>query len=204
MSDKYILHYFNALARSINIKAILMSAKADWEDKPIAQNEWPKIKKSGLCEFEQVPILEHKGKKLSQRIAIELYLLRQFKLYGKNIDEEYQIDSLLCSFDDLIPSATGIMFCQDQKKKEELLKQFEEKFKLYLSKFEERYVKLGKGKYFLGDHFSGADIYVASALPGFCKLIGKNIINDNAPNLHQLIERLKSAELKSFYDKYMK
>ena len=204
MSDKYILHYFNALARSINIKAILMSAKADWEDKPIAQNEWPKIKKSGLCEFEQVPILEHKGKKLSQRIAIELYLLRQFKLYGKNIDEEYQIDSLLCSFDDLIPSATGIMFCQDQKKKEELLKQFEEKFKFYLSKFEERYVKLGKGKYFLGDHFSGADIYVASALPGFCKLIGKNIINDNAPNLHQLIERLKSAELKSFYDKYMK
>ena len=204
MSDKYILHYFNALARSINIKAILMSAKADWEDKPIAQNEWPKIKKSGLCEFEQVPILEHKGKKLSQRIAIELYLLRQFKLYGKNIDEEYQIDSLLCSFDDLIPSATGIMFCQDQKKKEELLKQFEEKFKFYLSKFEERYVKLGKGKYFLGDHFSGADIYVASALPGFCKLIGKNIINDNAPNLHQLIERLKNAELKSFYDKYMK
>ena len=90
------------------------------------------------------------------------------------------------------------------KKKEELLKQFEEKFKFYLSKFEERYVKLGKGKYFLGDHFSGADIYVASALPGFCKLIGKNIINDNAPNLHQLIERLKSAELKSFYDKYMK
>ena len=204
MSDKYILHYFNALARSINIKAILMSAKADWEDKPIAQNEWPKIKKSGLCEFEQVPILEHKGKKLSQRIAIELYLLRQFKLYGKNIDEEYQIDSLLCSFDDLIPSATGIMFCQDQKKKEELLKQFEEKFKFYLSKFEERYVKLGKGKYFLGDHFSGADIYVASTLPGFCKLIGKYIINDNAPNLHQLIERLKSAELKSFYDKYMK
>ena len=204
MSDKYILHYFNALARSINIKAILMSAKADWEDKPIAQNEWPKIKKSGLCEFEQVPILEHKGKKLCQRIAIELYLLRQFKLYGKNIDEEYQIDSLLCSFDDLIPSATGIMFCQDQKKKEELLKQFEEKFKLYLSKFEERYVKLGKGKYFLGDHFSGADIYVASALPGFCKLIGKYIINDNAPNLHQLIERLKGAELKSFYDKYMK
>ena len=204
MSDKYILHYFNALARSINIKAILMSSKADWEDKPIAQNEWPTIKKSGLCEFEQVPILEHKGKKLSQRIAIELYLLRQFKLYGKNIDEEYQIDSLLCSFDDLIPSATGIMFCQDQKKKEELLKQFEEKFKFYLSKFEIRYVNLGKGKYFLGDHFSGADIYVASALPGFCKLIGKDVIKDSAPNLNGLIERLKNAELKSFYEKYMK
>ena len=204
MSDKYILHYFNALARSINIKAILMAAKADWEDKSIAQNDWPKIKKSGLCEFEQVPILEHKGKKLSQRIAIELYLLRQFNLYGKNVDEQYQIDSLLCSFDDLIPLSTGIMFCQDKNKKEELLKQFEEKFKFYLSKFEIRYVNLGKGKYFLGDHFSGADIYVASALPGFCKLIGKNIIKDNAPNLNELIERLKNAELKSFYEKYMK
>ena len=33
MSDKYILHYFGANGRAINIRAILSAAKANWEDK---------------------------------------------------------------------------------------------------------------------------------------------------------------------------
>lgn len=37
-------------------------------------------------------------------LAIDLYLARQFKLYGKNAEDEYQIDSLLCTFDDLLPA----------------------------------------------------------------------------------------------------
>jgi glutathione S-transferase len=204
MSDKYILHYFGANGRAINIRAILSAAKANWEDKVITMEEWPKLKPSGFYEFGNVPVLEYKGKKYCQRIAIELFLLKQFNLYGKNPDEQYQIDSLLCSFDDLIPLSVGIMFCQDPKKKEELVKNFEEKYKFYLNKYEQRYLALGKGKYFLGDHFSGADIFVAASLPGFCKLIGKNIIKDNAPNLDVLIERLKKEELKEFHEKYFR
>ena len=96
------------------------------------------------------------------------------------------------------------MFCQDPKKKEELIQVFDEKLKFYLKKYEERYVALGKGKYFLGEHFSGADVYVAASIPGFCKLLGKNIVKDNAPNLDQLIERLKKEELKEFHEKYFR
>ena len=89
-----------------------------------------------------------------------------------------------------------------RKKKEEQKNQFIEKYKLYLKKYEERYVALGKGKYFLGDHFSGADIYIGSALPYFCDIIGHCIIKENAPNIFELVQRLKENELKEFYEKY--
>ena len=204
MSDKYILHYFGINGRAINIRAILSAAKANWEDKVISMEEWPKLKVSGFYEFGNVPVLEYKGKKYCQRIAIELFLLKQFNLYGKNNDEQYQIDSLFCSFEDLVPSVSGIMFCQDPKKKEELVKNFEEKYKFYLNKYEGRYLALGKGKYFLGDQFSGADIFVAASLPGICKFFKKDLIKEYAPNLSQLVDRLKNNELKEFHEKYLR
>ena len=198
----YTLHYFGVNGRATIPRAILTYAKAKWTDDRVKQEDWPKVKKSGLCEFEQMPILEVDGKKkLSQSMAIDLYLLKTFNLYGKNIDEQYQIDSLLCSFDDLFGPLAGFVFCQDEKKKEELKKQFIEKYKFYLKKYEERYVALGKGKYFLGDHFSGADIFVGSALPLFSYTLDEFIIKDNVPFLGELVTRLKQGELKEFHEK---
>ena len=200
MTDKYIFHYFDVNARGMLSKAILSSSKKEWTN--IIVENWGKIKKSGLCEFEQLPVLEHNGKKLCQSIAIELYLLKQFNLYGKNIDEQYQIDSLLCSFEDLFHLPHENLICRDEKKKKEQKNQFIEKYKLYLKKYEERYISLGKGKYFLGDNFSGADIFIGCALPYFCDIIGKCIIKENAPNVFELVQRLKENELKEFYEKY--
>ena len=202
MTDKYILHYFNANARGMLTKAILSSSKIEWTNDIIDFHKWKNIKKSGLCEFEQLPVLEHNNKKLCQSMAINLYLLKKFNLYGKNDEEEYQINSLLCTFEDLFELPHTLIFLIDEKKKEEIKNQFIEKFKLYLKKYEERYVSLGKGKYFLGDHFSGADIYIGSSLPYFCNIIGNNIIKKNCPNLFELIERLKNSELKEFFEKY--
>ena len=88
---KYILHYFGMNGRAAIPRAILTYAKADWTNDAIAMTDWPKIKKSGLCEFEQVPILEVDGKKYSQSNAINLYLAETFNLMGNNIEENYQI-----------------------------------------------------------------------------------------------------------------
>ncbi len=202
MTDKYIFHYFKANARGMLTKAILSSSKKEWTNDIIEFDKWKDLKKSGLCEFEQLPVLEHNNKKLCQSLAIDLYLLKQFNLYGKNDEEEYQINSLFCTFEDLFDLPHKLIFLNDEKKKEEIKNQFVEKFKLYLKKYEERYVSLGKGKYFLGEHFSGADIYIGSALPYFCDIIGKDIVKENCPNLFELIERLKNNELKEFFEKY--
>ncbi len=198
----YTLHYFEANGRATIARAILTYAKVKWTDDRVTLEKWPKLKQSGLCEFGQMPILIIDGKKiLCQSLAICLYLLKTFNLYGKNIDEQYQIDSLLCSFEDIFEPLADIAFCYDKKKKEELKKQYIVKFKLYLKKYEERYVALGKGKYFLGDHFSGADIYIGSALPLFCHSLGSYIIKDIAPTLGELVTRLKEGELKEFHEK---
>ena len=203
MSSKYTLYYFEANARATVSRAILTYAKADWEDKRITHEEWAKIKETDLFEFHQMPILEHNGKKMSQSIAIELYLLRQFNLYGKNIDEQYEIDNLLCTFEDLLPLLGKYTFrCKDEKEKEEAKKVLLEKVQFYAKKIEERYIKLGKGKYYLGDHFSGADIYIASAFPVFCNSLNMMVVKDTgALSLYDLIVRIKENELKEFHEK---
>ena len=203
MSSKYTLYYFEANARATVSRAILTYAKADWEDKRITHEEWAKIKETDLFEFHQMPILEHNGKKMSQSIAIELYLLRQFNLYGKNIDEQYEIDNLLCTFDDLLPLlGKYVSRSKDEKEKEETKKVLLEKVQFYAKKIEERYIKLGKGKYYLGDHFSGADIYIASVFPIFCNCLNMMIVKEaGALSLYDLIVRIKENELKEFHEK---
>ena len=203
MSSKYTLYYFPVNARAIIARAILTYAKADWEDKRITHEEWPKMKETDLFEFHQMPILEHNGKKMSQSLAIDLYLLRQFNLYGKNIDEQYEIDNLLCTFDDLIPLlGKYVSRSKDEKEKEETKKVLIEKVQFYVKKIEERYIKLGKGKYYLGDHFSGADIYIASVFPIFCNCLNMMIVKEaGALSLYDLIVRIKENELKEFHEK---
>ena len=53
---KYILHYFETNARGVISRAILSCAKADWTNDLVKKEDWPKLKKSGLCEYEQLPI----------------------------------------------------------------------------------------------------------------------------------------------------
>ena len=49
---KYILHYFHTNSRAQIARAILSFVKADWTNDMIKPEDWPAIKKGGLCEFE--------------------------------------------------------------------------------------------------------------------------------------------------------
>ena len=129
---KYILHYFAGNGRAIIPRAILCYAKADWTNDAINYPDWPTIKKSGLCEFEQVPILEVDGRKYSQSHAITLYLAETFNLMGKDIEENYQIRSLLFAIDDYNMEIWKAMFSKDEAKKPELLKAALDKFKFFI------------------------------------------------------------------------
>ena len=52
---KYILHYFYTNSRGMISRAILSHVKADWTNDMVKNPaDWPKIKKSDLCEFEQL------------------------------------------------------------------------------------------------------------------------------------------------------
>ena len=201
---KYTLHYFPVNGRAVVPRAILSCAKADWVDDRIAMTDWPKIKKSGLCEFGQLPILEIEGKKYSQSNAINLYLAETFNLMGKNAEENYQITNLLMTFDDFMGPCFAYMFCKDESKMEEMRKVALDKVKFFIGKIEKRYIELGKGKYFLGDKLTLADIYISTVFPAAFDLLKEKECpcKEVAPNLAELIKRIKENELKEFYEKY--
>ena len=201
---KQTLHYFAGNGRAVIARALLTYAKADWTNDLIKHEDWPKIKKSGLCEFEQVPVLEVDGKKYCESHAINLYLAEVFNLMGKDAEENYQIRNVLMAFDDYMTPIWAALFCKDEAKKPELQKAAEEKLKFFFGKFEKRYVDLGKGKYFLGDKFTLADIVLGSALPAAVDALGLKDCpcKEVAPNLGELIKRLKENELKEFFEKF--
>ena len=202
--SKYILHYFGTNGRACVPRAILSYAKADWTNDIISFENWPKVKESGLCEFKQLPVLEVNGKKYCESQAINLYLGETFNLMGKNAEENYQIINLLMTFEDIIKPSVEYLLNFNGSKTPENKKKCEEKLKLYIGQFEKRYLAQGKGKYFLGDKFTLADIFLGSALPNaFTALEFKDFpFKDVAPNLCQLIERITKNELKEFHEKY--
>ena len=87
--DSFKVVYFGGNGRAAIIRGIFSAMKQPFVDERIDHKKWPEIKKSGLCEFEQVPVLVHNGKTLSQSVAIYGYLARLFNIYGNNVDEQY-------------------------------------------------------------------------------------------------------------------
>ena len=117
-SGNYKLHYFGGNGRASISRAILSVGAPNFENVIIGMAQWGSLKTNGTYEFQQLPLWEHKGKKYTQSIAIDLYLARQFKLYGKNAEDEYQIDSLLCTFDDLLPAICQNSLCFQRRRTE--------------------------------------------------------------------------------------
>ena len=129
-----------------------------------------------------------------------------FKLYGKKQDDEYQIDSLLCTFDDLFPIIVKIFFQfteDDKKHVEDNTKALIEKITLFYEVFEKRYAANGNKKYFLGDYFSLADIYLTVLMNNIYNLVKEKCpATKVCPNIVKLIKRIMENELKVFFDKY--
>lgn len=205
--DIFKLYYFQVNGRAAIIRALFSCSKVKFENNYIDKNNWQEQKKNTtLFEFGQVPILVHNEKILSQSKAIYVYLARLFNLYGKTIDDKYQIDSLLSSSDDISRYSGPVFFprTDEEKNNPEKYKEiFKKELKRFLGIYEQRYKKLGNGKYFLGNYFSLADIYLTINMDVLSKSVGGlQYIKESAPKLAELIERIKNNELKEFFEKY--
>ena len=132
-----------------------------------------------------------------------MYLAEKFDLMGKDPEENYPIVNLLMTLDDFYKAAIDFFLCKDESKKPEFQKKDEEKLKFFMGKFEKRYVDLGKHKYFLGDKFTLADIYLTCFLLDSINVlkIQECPLKETAPNLGELVNRIKENELKEFFEK---
>jgi hypothetical protein len=112
-------------------------------------------------------------------------------------------DGLLDSLDDLFTIFKHFTWPESEEDKEHIKdyeKAFKSKFAFFVSVLEKKYKD--KGKYFLGDYFSLADIFITSVLTNFAeKLECQNIIKEQGPKIEELIERIKKNELKNFFER---
>ena len=205
--DHFKVHYFGGNARAAIARAILSATKADWENIIVDFKDWPQLKASGLCEFGQLPVIDHNGKLLVQSMAFDIYLAKYLKLYPESIELQYQIESLLCSFEDVFTPFHSFVYpvTQFEKDNVEMLKKMTlDKYKMFIQVTENRYNALGKGKYFLGEQFTLADIYVCFAIFYFMPHvdIDEKTVKEMCPSVFELIERIKANDLKEFYEKY--
>ena len=88
----------------------------------VKDENWPKIKKSGLCEYEQVSFLEVDGKKYCKSHSINIYIAAIFNLMGKDPEETYQIRNILMTLDKYMITIWGALFYKDESKKDDIKK----------------------------------------------------------------------------------
>ncbi len=209
MQSTYKVHYFDGNGRAVNMRAILDYANANWEDNKISFADWPALKSSGKFEFGQMPVLEVEGKQKTQSIAIEVFLARRFGLMGLNEEHEYQIMNLLSTREDYSKHLYGLLMPNEEQKlkRDEIINNLRENvFPTILGAFEKRYLENGKGNYFLGDNFSLADIFLVTSFMMLFESVSlkdlfAGIPSKLAPNLLELIQRIKENELKNFIAK---
>ena len=200
--DKYILYYFNVNARGCMARALLSYVKANWENKVLEYNDFLQNykQKKEFCEYGQLPILEYKGKYYSQSMAIILFLAKKYNLMGDNEDEEFEINNLLCSFEDIFP----LIHDQNQDKKDAKYEKVRRYFKIYEDKYL-KHVKENKGKkyYFANDKFTLADIYFGALIYSMLNSLKEIDMEKEFPELKKLLDFYKSDNaLKEFYEKY--
>ena len=200
--DKYILYYFNVNARGCMARALLSYVKANWENKVLEYNDFLKNykQKKEFCEYGQLPILEYKGKYYSQSMAIILFLAKKYNLMGDNEDEEFEINNLLCSFEDIFP----LIHDQNQDKKDAKYEKVRKYFKIYEDKYL-NHVKENNGKkyYFANDKFTLADIYFGALIYSMLNSLKEIDMEKEFPALKKLLDFYKSDNaLKEFYEKY--
>ena len=200
--DKYTLYYFNVNARGCMARALLSYVKANWENKVIEYNDFLQNykQKKEFCEYGQLPILEYKGKYYSQSMAIVLFLAKKYNLMGDNEDEEFEINNLLCSFEDIFP----LIHDQNKDKKDAKYEKVRRYFKIYEDKYL-KHVKENKGKkyYFANDKFTLADIYFGALIYSMLNSLKEINMETEFPELKKLLDFYKNDNaLKEFYEKY--
>lgn len=114
----YKLYYFNITALAEPIRMMLSYGDIDFDDIRVAREDWPKLKPCKMVwnyyrEVErnhrlfpampmgQMPVLEVDGKKIHQSVSICRYLAKKVKLDGKTDFENFEIDSVVDTINDL-------------------------------------------------------------------------------------------------------
>ena len=93
------LYYFDGPGRAEAIRLLLFHANVQYEDIRFTKEDWPKHKLD--FELHQLPVLEVKGKKMSQSIAILEYLGIKYRYTPSAFQKTYEVMFIINTAEDL-------------------------------------------------------------------------------------------------------
>ncbi|XP_027708723.1 glutathione S-transferase A4-like isoform X1 [Vombatus ursinus] len=164
MAEKPILYYFDGRGRMESIRWLLATAGVEFEEVFLETREqYLKLQEDGLLLFQQVPLVEIDGMKLTQSRAILSYLAAKYNLYGKDLKETTLINMYTDGTMDLIFLITVVYFKPAEEKEKEIELILEKAKNRYFCVFEKILKNHGQD-YLVGNKFSWADIQLLEVI----------------------------------------
>jgi len=195
---EYKLTYFNIKALAEPIRFIFAYAGVEYEDNRIERENWPAVKEN--YPWGQLPVLQVGEKTLCQSNTIARYLAKKYKLVGDDDWEAAKMDELADALTDFRGEWRKHFTEQDETKKAELKKNFDENVvPKYLSKFEAQIAANG-GPYLVGKRVSWIDLQLAHFLEFF--EVQAPALLDSYSNLKKLKETVfEIPQIKAWIEK---
>jgi glutathione S-transferase len=179
------LHYFKGRGRAETTRWMLAINRIEFENAPIETPEaLAALRASGKLPFDQMPLLEINGLKLSQSSAMMRYLARLGGFYGESDIEAVWCDMIVGTAADLAEAAMQAPF---QPTKEMAIAAIRARFDKFGPKFEARLTENGSG-FCVGGRMTFADVILAEALNAHLEWCPD--ILANTPLLAALYERV--------------
>lgn len=209
MGAEYKLTYFNIEGLGQSIRYAFILGKMEFEDNRIEFADWAKLKESGKCPFEQLPILEADGEVMSQSNAILTYIGKLTELYPTDAKKAFKVDEFIGGLCDIRAKVGATMYEKDEEKKKKLREELATTHLPKHLKMLDSYIeKNGKEGYIVGDKFTIAELalvpFLGWLMGGILDGIPKTCV-DEFKQLIKVKENLESHEdIKAFREKHKK
>ena len=173
------LHYFDIYAKGEAIRMLLNHAKVEFEDHRMQFTDMAAVKPE--CEFGQVPMLEHDGKKMVQSNSILRYLGKLYGYYPADVYEQFLVDSAIDAVDDFYVKVVRQHFEKDEERKKTMKEDALKYLTVVLDAFEKRLTSNTTQKHLVGEKLTVADIAFASIVSSILTNEAHSLVADFKP-----------------------
>ncbi|XP_037687578.1 glutathione S-transferase A4-like isoform X2 [Choloepus didactylus] len=164
MAAKPKLYYFHGRGKMESIRWLLAAAGVEFEEEFIETREQhEKLKKEGRLLFDQVPLVEMDGLRLTQTRAILSYIAAKYNLYGKDLKETARINMYADGTLELMMMIALMAFKLPEEKEESIASVLKKAKNCYFPVFEKILEDHGED-FLVGNKFSWADIQLIEAI----------------------------------------
>ncbi|KAG5668484.1 hypothetical protein PVAND_016423 [Polypedilum vanderplanki] len=186
----YKVSYFTFKGLGEPVRFMLAYANVDFIDNRVEWEDWPKLKPT--LPLGQLPLLEIDGRAFHHCIPICRYLGSIFNLTGSNAVENYEIDCIADTVNELRLKIAMWYYSYKRVKNEKYDELINDSIPYYLGKIEDQ-AATKDGYLALKGKTTWADIYAVAIFDYIHDLMGYDIVKD-CKNIKKIQQKIMSAD----------